>query len=68
MYTLFTKELMAVKEKKTEVITYRTTSTVKKALEQEAEARGWSISQLSERIIEAYVIEHAAAPENGPLP
>lgn len=44
-----------MKEKKTEVITYRTTPAIKQSLQQEAEERGWSISQLSERIIEEYV-------------
>lgn len=43
-----------MKEKKTEVITYRTTPTIKERLAEEAEKRGWSISQLSERIIEEY--------------
>ena len=44
-----------MKEKKTEVITYRTTPAIKQRLQQEAEERGWSISQLSERIIEEYI-------------
>lgn len=43
-----------MKEKRTEVITYRTTPTIKEKLAKEAEERGWSISQLTERIIEEY--------------
>lgn len=43
-----------MKEKKTEVITMRTTPTVKQRLADEAEKRGWSVSQLAERIIATY--------------
>ena len=50
-----------MKEKKTEVITYRTTPAIKQRLQQEAEERGWSISQLSERIIEEYIKSQEAS-------
>lgn len=43
-----------MKEKRTEVITYRTTPSVKEKLIKEAEKRGWSVSQLTERIVEEY--------------
>lgn len=43
-----------MKEKRTEVITYRTTPTIKAQLEKEAEEHGWSVSRLTERIIEEY--------------
>ena len=42
-------------EKKTEIITYRTTQTVKNLLEKEAQAKRWSISQLTEVIIQEYI-------------
>lgn len=40
--------------KKTEVITFRTTAEVKEILSKEAEIRGWSISQLTEKIVAEY--------------
>lgn len=43
-----------MKEKKTVVITYRTTDQVKEKLQQIADEKGWSISQLTERIINEY--------------
>lgn len=43
-----------MKEKKTEVITFRTTPRVKEYLQQEADEKEWSISQLSQKIIEEY--------------
>ena len=43
------------KPKRTEVITFRTTPEIKEELEKEAEIRGWSVSQLTERIIASYV-------------
>lgn len=43
-----------MKEKKTEVITFRTTETIKRKLGAEAEAKGWTISQLTEKIIAQY--------------
>lgn len=46
-----------MKEKKTEVITFRTTERVKEKLGIEAEKRGWSISQLVERIIAEYTVK-----------
>lgn len=44
-----------MKEKKTQVITFRTTEAVKEKLGEEAEGKGWTISQLAERIIAQYV-------------
>ena len=43
-----------MKEKKTAVITLRTTETTRKKLEIEAEERGWTISQLAEKILTSY--------------
>ena len=47
-----------MKEKKTEVITFRTTQKVKEKLEQEAEARGWTIAKLTEIIVSTYTNEN----------
>lgn len=44
-------------EKKTEVITIRTSPTTRKKLEKEALQRGWTISTLAERILTAYTEE-----------
>lgn len=41
-------------EKKTAVITIRTSETTRKKLEEEALQRGWTISTLAERILTAY--------------
>ena len=46
-----------MKEKKTVVITLRTTERVKKKLEEEAIEKSWSISQLAEKIISKYIDE-----------
>lgn len=43
-----------MKTKKTEVITFRTSPEVKKKLENEANKRDWTVSQLVERIISSY--------------
>lgn len=43
-----------MKDKKTEFITLRTTEYTKKKLEEEAQKRGWSLSQLAEKILSAY--------------
>ena len=53
-----------MKEKKTEVITMRTTPTVKQRLAEEAEKRGWSISQLAERIVATYTEKENATAIN----
>ena len=45
------------KAKKSEVITFRTTESVKDKLEQIAKEKDWSVSQLCERIISNYVEE-----------
>lgn len=42
------------KEKKNAVITFRTTEKIKTLLEEEADRRGWSVSQLAEKIIATY--------------
>ena len=44
-----------MKEKKTEVITFRTTTIVKRTLEEEAREKSWTVSQLTEKIIANYV-------------
>ena len=46
-----------MKEKKTEVITFRTTPEIKRILEDEAETKGWSLSQITEKIITQYISE-----------
>lgn len=43
-----------MKDKKTEIITLRTTEHTKKKLEEEAQKRGWSLSQLAEKILTTY--------------
>lgn len=44
-------------EKKTAVITIRTSQTTREKLEREALQRGWTISTLAERILTAYTEE-----------
>lgn len=44
--------------KKTEPITYRTDTAIKAALNIIAAEKKWSISQLSEEIIRAWLAEH----------
>lgn len=44
-------------EKKTAVITIRTSPTTREKLEKEALQRGWTISTLAERILTAYTEE-----------
>lgn len=46
-----------MKDKKTEVITFRTTQSVREKLEEEAELRGWSVSKLAETIVARYTEE-----------
>lgn len=43
-----------MKEKKTEVITIRTTSRTRKALEKAAEEREWTTSKMAEKILSAW--------------
>ena len=45
--------------KKTEFISFRTTSDVKEALCKEAEDKKWSVSQLVEIIVHEWVDAHA---------
>lgn len=52
-----------MKEKKTEVITLRTTETVKKKLTEEAEIRGWTVSQLAEKILAVYTDQEKQKPQ-----
>ena len=48
---MFTKELMPVREKKTEVMTIRVTSKTKSAIEREAEKREWTPSKMAEKVL-----------------
>lgn len=50
-----------MKEKKTEVITIRTTASVRKAIETEAERREWTTSKMAEKILSLW----AEQQENG---
>ena len=52
-----------MKDKKTEVITLRTTEAVKKKLTQEAEIRGWTVSQLAEKILATYTEQEKQKPQ-----
>lgn len=52
-----------MKEKKTEVITFRTSPAVKEKLNKEAEEKGWTISQLVERVIAKYAEENRNEPQ-----
>lgn len=42
-------------EKRTEIITLRTTTSIKKTLEHIASEKKWSISQLCEEILQEYI-------------
>lgn len=54
-----------MKEKKTVVITLRTTERVKKKLEEEAIEKSWTISQLAEKIISKYIEEKESEKKDG---
>lgn len=43
-----------MKEKKTEVLTVRITSTTKHALARAAESREWSLSKMAEKILSSW--------------
>ena len=43
-----------MKEKKTEVITIRTTARIRKALEKAAEEREWTTSKMAEKILSTW--------------
>lgn len=47
-----------MKEKKTEVLTVRITSTTKRTLEQAAESREWTLSKMAEKILSAWAEQH----------
>jgi DNA-binding FrmR family transcriptional regulator len=49
--------------KKTEFITLRTDANTKAILEQLAAAKKWSISQLTEEIIQQWLKEHPTEPQ-----
>ena len=60
---MFTKELMPVREKKTEVMTIRVTSKTKSAIEREAEKREWTPSKMAEKVLSTWA-EQQPQPEN----
>lgn len=63
MVTMYTKELMPVREKKTEVMTIRVTSKAKSTIEREAEKREWTPSKMAEKVLSTWA-EQQPQPEN----
>ena len=53
-----------MKEKKTEVITIRTTSSTKKALERAAERREWTTSKMAEKILSTWAEQESTGDLN----
>ena len=51
--------MTAVKEKKTEVLTVRITSTTKRTLAQAAERHEWTLSKMAEKILSTWAEQHA---------
>ena len=63
MVTMYTKELMPMREKKTEVMTIRVTSKTKSTIEREAEKREWTPSKMAEKVLSTWA-EQQPQPEN----
>lgn len=57
---MYTGDIM----KKTEFITFRTDAKTKAILEKVASEKKWSISQLSEEIIQQWILDNSLQSEN----